>query len=355
MNTPIEFLKGVGTAKANLLQKELGIFTFGDLLSHYPYRHIDRSQFYQIKDLRKISDPVQLKGTLSNLQEIKQRRGSRLTALFSDETGGLELIWFKGIKWIKESLQPGQEYVIYGKPTVYKGRMNLAHPEMELASVFSKKKHSGMRPLYNSTEKMKTKGLDSRGLFIIMTNLIQQVQPIHFYENLSSDILEKYRLISKFQAIKLIHFPPTIDHFKQAQRRLKFEELFFIQLQILALKLNYQKAHSHAFRETGELSKRFFTKVLPFELTNAQKRVITEIKTDLASGFQMNRLLQGDVGSGKTIVALSAMLHAIDNGFQAAIMAPTEILAQQHFNGIKTLTDQLGLNIALLTGSVKGK
>lgn len=355
LNTPIEFLKGVGPTKATMLQKELGVYTFGDLLSHYPYRHIDRSQFYQIKDLRNISDPVQIKGKISNLQEIKQKRGSRLTALFSDETGGLELIWFKGVKWIKESLQPGQEYVIYGKPTVYKGRMNLAHPEMELATVFSKKKHSGMRPLYSSTEKMKVRGLDSRGLFIIMTNLMQQVQPIHIYENLPKSVIEKYRLISKYQAVKLIHFPPTIEHFKQAQRRLKFEELFFIQLQILALKLNYQKAHSYAFKEMGELSKRFFAEVLPFQLTNAQKRVVQEIKADVASGYQMNRLLQGDVGSGKTIVALTAMLYAIDNGFQAAIMAPTEILAQQHYNGLKELTDQLGLNIALLTGSVKGK
>ncbi len=355
LSKPIEFLKGIGPAKAEILNKELGIFTFGDLLSHYPYRHLDRSKFYEVKDLRNINDPVQLRGKISNVQEIRQKRGSRLTALFTDSTGGLELIWFKGVKWIKESLKPGQEYVLYGKPTVFKGRMNLAHPEMELTSTFNKKKHSGMRPLYPSSEKMKLKGLDSRGLFIAMTNLIQQAKPIHFYENLPKNIIEKYKLISKFHAVRLIHFPPTFEHFRQAQRRLKFEELFFIQLQILALKLNYEKEVSYKFGVIGDHSKKFFAEVLPFSFTNAQKRVIKEINHDVSSGFQMNRLLQGDVGSGKTIVALTAMLHAIDNGFQAAIMAPTEILAQQHFNGLKEFTDQLGLKVALLTGSVKGK
>lgn len=355
LSKPVEFLKGIGPAKAETLQKELGIFTFGDLLNHYPYRHVDRSKFYQVKDLRSISDPVQLKGKISQMQEIKQKRGSRLTAIFSDETGGLELIWFKGVKWIKENIQPGQEYVIYGKATAYRGKLNLAHPEMELFSEFKLKKHAAMRPLYASTERMKLKGLDSKGLFRAMSHLVPELRPIHVPENLPKTILEKYKLISKFDAVRLIHFPPTFEHYRQAMRRLKFEELFFIQLQILALKLNYQKLESYKFGGIGDYSNQFYKDVLPFELTNAQKRVIKEIAGDFTSGYQMNRLLQGDVGSGKTIVALASMLYAIDNGFQTAIMAPTEILAQQHFQGIQELAKPLGLNVALLTGSVKGK
>ena len=355
LKTPVEFLKGVGPAKAELLQKELGIFTYGDLLHHYPYRHIDRSEFFKIKDIRRISDPVQLKGTISNIQEVRQKRGSRLTALFTDDTGGLELVWFKGVKWLKDSLRPGQKYVIYGKPTVYAGRVNLAHPEMELLDDFNKKKISGFRPLYSSSEKMKVKGLDSKGLFKIITNLVQQLTANHVYENLPANILDKYKLISKYHALVCIHFPPTKEHYIQAKRRLKFEELFFIQLQILALKLNYQKEKSFAFTTKGPHLIKLFKEVLPFEMTGAQKRVTKEIINDVSSGMQMNRLLQGDVGSGKTVVALATMVHAIDNGFQSGLMAPTEILAQQHYNGLKALCDQLGIKIGILTGSVKGK
>jgi ATP-dependent DNA helicase RecG len=355
LQTPIEYLKGVGPAKAALLNKELSIFTYGDLLFHYPYRHVDRGEFFTVDQIQKINDPVQLKGILSHLQEIPQKRGSRLTATFADETGQLELVWFKGVKWLKESLKPGQQYVIYGKPTVYGGKTNLAHPEMELLEEFNRKNIGGFSPLYSSTEKMKVRGLDSRALFKIITNLLQQLNPQHLYENLPDTILEKYKLISKYHAIYFIHFPKTKEHFVQAKRRLKFEELFFIQLQILAQKLNHQKAAGYAFKEKGSLLVKLFKEVLPFEMTEAQKRVTREIIKDVSSGVQMNRLLQGDVGSGKTIVALAAMVHAIDNGFQAGLMAPTEILAQQHFNGLKELCDQLGLKIALLTGSVKGK
>jgi ATP-dependent DNA helicase RecG len=355
LQTPIEFLKGVGPAKAALFQKELSIYTYGDLLVHYPYRHVDRSEFFTVSEIRKISDPVQIKGRLSHLQEIPQKRGSRLVAQFSDETGSLELVWFKGVKWLKENLQPGQKYVLYGKPTVFSGKVNIAHPEMELLDIFNQKNIGGYSPLYSSTEKMKLRGLDSRAIFKIITSLLQQLSPNHLYENLPTEILEKYKLISKYHAIYFIHFPKTKEHYTQAKRRLKFEELFFIQLQILAQKLNHQKVTGYALTEKGPLLVKLFKEVLPFEMTGAQKRVTREIIQDLSSGIQMNRLLQGDVGSGKTVVALAAMVHSIDNGFQAGLMAPTEILAQQHFTGLKELCEPLGVKIALLTGSVKGK
>ena len=354
LETPIEFLKGVGPARAELLKAELGIHNFGDLLGHYPYRYVDRGKFYQVRDLRQISYPVQLRGKITNLQEIRQKRGSRLVALFSDDSGTLELVWFKGVKWLKESLKSGSEYVIYGKPTVFRGKLNLAHPEAELWEVFNKKNEGGLRALYHTTEKMKLRSLDSKGIYKAMTHLISQLRTTHFYENIPKEIHEKYKLISKAQAIILIHQPKTHEHARQAIRRLKFEELFFIQLQILALKLNHEKQKSFIFNEKDKIRTRFYAEVLPFKLTGAQNRVIKEIDNDVVSGFQMNRLLQGDVGSGKTIVALCAMMKAIDNGFQAALMAPTEILAQQHYNGLSELTDQLGLKIALLTGSVKG-
>ena len=354
LNTPIEFLKGVGPRRAQLLQKELEMTVFGDLLTHYLYRYVDRSKIYEIKDLRRISHPVQLKGVISGLQEIKQKRGRRLTAKFSDKSGAIELIWFKGVKWVKESVKNGQEYVIYGKPTVYRGKLNIAHPEMELFENYRRQKHSGLRPLYPTTERMKLMSLDSKGMFKIMSNLVSQIRQEHLYENLPEKIINKYRLISKFHAMVHIHMPKTRDHHHQAVRRLKFEELFFIQLQILALKLSHKKQEGYAFNPTGDLTDHFFEKIIPFKLTSAQERVLGEVGVDIQSGVQMNRLLQGDVGSGKTIVALCAMIMAIESGYQAALMAPTEILAQQHFNGLRELAEPLGLKLGFLTGSIKG-
>jgi ATP-dependent DNA helicase RecG len=354
LQTPVEFLKGVGPSRAELLKKELGITTFGELLEHYPYRYVDRSRIYTVSDLRKISYPVQLKGIISDFQEAGQKRGRRLTARFTDDSGSIELIWFKGIKWIREGIRPGGEYVIYGKPSVYRGKLNIAHPEMELYEQYRTKQHAGLRPLYLTTERMKLTGLDSKGMYKIMVNLVRRIREEYFYENLPNDVIEKYRLISRYRAMVHIHMPKTVRHHRQAVRRLKFEELFFVQLQILALKLNHKRQTGYAFNPTGELTDHFFESVLPFRLTSAQQRVIGEIGADIQSGIQMNRLLQGDVGSGKTIVALCAMIMAIESGFQAALMAPTEILAQQHYNGLKELAEPLGLKVGLLTGSVKG-
>ncbi|MCP4123401.1 MAG: ATP-dependent DNA helicase RecG [Bacteroidetes bacterium] len=354
LNTPVEYLKGVGPSRAEILKKELDISTYGDLLQHYPYRYVDRSKIHEVRELRQISHPVQLKGIISNIQEIKQKRGRRLTALFTDASGGLELVWFKGVKWVRESLRPGQEYVIFGKPTVYRGRINLAHPEIELYDSFKRKDHQGLRALYHTTERMKKTGLDSKGMFRALSNLMGQIRREYFYENLPAEIVKKYRLISKFESIYFIHLPRSKSHYHQAMRRLKFEELFFVQLQILALKLHHHKEKGYKLDAPGTITEQFFKEVIPFEMTGAQKRVLAQIQEDMLTGIQMNRLLQGDVGSGKTVVAFSAMLHAIDNGYQAAIMAPTEILAQQHFNGLEELAKPLGIKLGYLTGSVKG-
>jgi len=241
LNKPVEYLKGVGPSRAEVLKKELGIAVYGDLIEHYPYRYIDRSKIYQVRDLRQISHPVQLKGVISNVQEIRQKRGRRLTALFTDDSGGLELVWFKGVKWIKDSLRPGQEYVIFGKATVYRGKINLAHPEIELYESFKRKDHQGLRPLYHTTERMKVIGLDSKGMFRVQSNLMQQIRKEYFYENLPADVISKYRLVSKFESIYFIHMPRSKSHYHQAMRRLKFEELFFVQLQILALKIHHHQ------------------------------------------------------------------------------------------------------------------
>lgn len=354
LNTPVEYLKGVGPSRAEVLRKELGISTYGELLEHYPYRYVDRSVIHQVRDLRQVTQPVQLKGTITQVQEVRQKRGRRLTALFSDETGSLELVWFKGVRVIMEILQPGKEYVIYGKPTVYRGKINLAHPEMELYSVYLQKDRRGFRPLYHSTERMKQSGLDSKGLARILGGLLDQLRPGDLYENLPADLIARYRLLPRYDAMLYIHRFPTQEHGHQALRRIKFEELFFVQLQILAMKIGHHRQQGYAFDPPGELSRRFFESVIPFELTGAQRRVLGEIRADVETGHQMNRLLQGDVGSGKTVVAFASMLHAIDAGYQAAMMAPTEILAQQHFNGLQELAMPLGLRMGFLTGSVKG-
>jgi ATP-dependent DNA helicase RecG len=351
--TPIEYLKGVGPARAQLFQKELGIFFFRHLLFYYPFRYVDRSQFYTISQLNVDTQFVQIVGRLGEVKELGEARQKRLVADFYDHTGKIELVWFKGIKWVKPSLTSGMEYVVFGKPTAYKNKLNIAHPDLETLELAKRKVRSGLQPVYSTTEKLSAKGLNSKGIEKLMEGLIPEVLP-HISENLPDWILSQYRLVNRHEAIKNIHFPEDAEKLSKAQFRLKFEELFFIQLTLLRLKLYREKTtKGYVFQSVGSQFMEFFDYHLPFELTNAQKRVIKEIRKDLGSGIQMNRLLQGDVGSGKTIVALLSMLLAMDNGFQAALMAPTEILATQHFEGIKELLGKMEVEVRLLCGSTK--
>ncbi len=354
LSTAIEYLKGVGPAKADLLKKELGIYRFADLLQLYPYRYVDRSRFYQIKEIAGLSTEVQLKGQIIRMDlEQGKSRAKRLRAVFEDESGSVDLIWFKGAQWISKSLKLNQTYVLYGKPSLYNGTLNFAHPELELEVDYQKSPQQGLQPLYPSTEKLNQRGLNNKGLAKFTRVLLPQLKaqlpdffPPHF--------LERYSLMGREEALMQIHFPTSLESAEQARLRLKFEELFFFQMEMAAQKRKHHRDfQSYPFAEVGELFNRFYEEVLPFPLTAAQKRVLREVRQDIRYGKHMNRLLQGDVGSGKTIVALMSMLIAIDNGFQACLMAPTEILAQQHYQGISELVKDLPIQVALLTGSVK--
>ncbi len=353
--TPIEFLKGVGPDRAEILKKEAQIFTFGDLLKLYPYRYIDRTQFYTVKQIDNTQTFIQLKGKLKNIREIGEGRGRRLTAVFYDETGQIELVWFQGIKWILKILNTRENYVLYGKPSLFSNKLNITHPDLEPVNENRSTPEKGYRALYNTSEKMKVKSLDSKGISKLMKTLLEQLKPEHIVENLPKDILSKYKLMDRYNAIKNIHLPASLSLQEQAVKRLKFEELFMIQLNLLQLKIIRQREKGIVFEKVDDKFHRFYHEALPFELTNAQKRVLKEIRRDTLAGRQMNRLLQGDVGSGKTIVSLLAMLMGIDNGYQAALMAPTEILAQQHYIGLKEMTDKIGIKMAILTGSSKSK
>lgn len=355
LETPIEYLKGVGPARADVLKKELGIFTFNHLLHHFPFRYIDRSKFYTVSDIRDDYTYIQLKGKLISLQTIGKPRAQRLVAHLKDDSGIIELVWFKGVKWMNQKLQVGQEYVVFGKPNYFNGKYNFPHPEIETVSEQAESIEEKLQPFYSSTEKLKSRGLDSKGIRKIMKTMLVQVKG-HIYETLSVMLLENLKLLSRETAMLAIHFPESPAVLERARARLKFEELFFIQLNLLKLKLlRMEKISGHRFVTVGDRFNTFYSQNLPFELTNAQKKVIREIRKDMGAGKQMNRLLQGDVGSGKTLVALMSALIAIDNGFQACIMAPTEILARQHYNSILKLTDGLGLHIGLLTGSTKAR
>ncbi|MBT8238075.1 MAG: ATP-dependent DNA helicase RecG [Croceitalea sp.] len=353
LQTPIVYLKGVGPNRADLLKSELGIETFNDLLQCYPNRYIDKTQYYKINQLQDSSADVQIVGKVIHLKTVEQKRGKRLVAKFIDETGEMELVWFRGHKWIRENIKLNEPYVVFGRVNRYGATFSMAHPEMELLSVHEAGLKIAMQPIYPSTEKLGNAGMTNR----VMAKLVQQLfneTKGQFPESLSGSLLNELKLISKSEALFNIHFPNNQDLLAKAQFRLKFEELFFVQLQLLSKKaIRKQKIKGLPFTEVGEKFNTFFSKHLPFELTNAQKRVIKEIRNDLGSSAQMNRLLQGDVGSGKTIVALMCMLLAIDNGFQACLMAPTEILANQHYNGLKELLGPMDVNIELLTGSVK--
>lgn len=353
LQTPIVYLKGVGPNRAETLQSELGIHTYQDLINLFPNRYIDKTQYYKIGQLQRTSSDVQIVGKIVNIKTVEQKKGKRLVAKFIDDTGEMELVWFRGQKWIRENLKLNIPYVIFGKVNWFNGTFSMPHPEMELWEDHEKGLKIYMQPLYPSTEKLANKGITNR----VTNKLIQQLfleTKGRFKETLSPGLISELSLISKAEALFNIHFPKNQELLAKAQFRLKFEELFYIQLQLISKNLMHkQKIKGYNFDKVGTLFKTFYEQHLPFELTNAQKRVIKEIRADLGSNAQMNRLLQGDVGSGKTIVALMTMLLAIDNGFQACLMAPTEILANQHFMGIKDLLGNIGVNTALLTGSVK--
>jgi ATP-dependent DNA helicase RecG len=355
LDTPIEYLKGIGPQRGDMLKKELQIFTYYDLLSLYPFRYIDRSKFYKVKEINEELPYVQLKGKIVKTELLGEKQSRRFVAYLKDDTGVIELVWFQGAKWLEGKFKPDTEYVVLGKPSEFRGKYNIPHPDVDLASDDSIKLNSVLMPVYPSTEKLKSRGLDSKGILKLQEVLIPQLSN-KVEETLPENIIQQYKLIGKEQAYKQIHFPKNAHLLKQAEYRLKFEELFYIQLRLLKSKhFRKQSMQSFVFEKLGHYFNTFFNEHLPFELTNAQKRVIKEIRNDVRTGKQMNRLLQGDVGSGKTIVSLMCMLMALDNNFQACLMAPTEILAQQHFQTIRELVKPLGITCALLTGSVKSK
>ena len=354
LETPIEYLKGVGPQRGDLLRKELGIHKYADLLNLFPNRYIDRTRYYKINELQNSNSEVQIVGKIINIKTVEQGKGkSRLVATFVDETGQMELVWFQGQKWIRESIKINVPYVIFGKVTQFGATYNMAHPEMELLEEHKASLRSAMQPVYPSTEKLANKGISNKVINKMMQQLFVETQAL-FSENLPNYLLDELKLIPKNAALFNIHFPKSQDLLAKAQFRLKFEELFFIQLQLITKNLiRKHKIKGMPFEKVGENFNNFYKNHLPFDLTNAQKRVLKEIRNDLGSNAQMNRLLQGDVGSGKTIVALMCMLLAKDNGFQSCLMAPTEILANQHFNGITELAKGLNINIKILTGSTK--
>jgi ATP-dependent DNA helicase RecG len=350
--TPIEYLKGVGPQKADVLKKEIGIYSFGDLLQYYPFRYVDRSQFHKIRDLLEVNGPVQIKGRIVGILEGGVGRNKRLTAKFQDDTGMIDLVWFKGVKWVKDAIKVNEEIQIYGKPTQFKGKWNIPHPEI---SAVSAPDALGLQPVYSSTEKLIAHGLNSKGIERLTRTLVEQLNG-QIEENLSPEIRHEQRLIEREKAIRWIHCPGNEHEAQHARLRLKFEELFFLQLELLVRKqITMQKSKGYVIEQVGKAFHEFYDKHIPFELTNAQKRVLKEIRRDLGSGQHMNRLLQGDVGSGKTLVALLTMLLANGSGFQTALMAPTEILAIQHYESIRELLEPMDVHVALLTGSTKKK
>lgn len=352
--TPIEYLKGVGPSRGELLRKELGIHKYADLINFYPNRYIDRTRYYKINELQNNVAEVQIIGKIINVKTVEFGKGrKRLVATFVDDTGQMELVWFQGHKWVRESLKINEVCVIFGKCTSFNGMYNMSHPEIELLSEHEKSLRSAMQPVYPSTETLTNRGISNRTINKIMQQLFLETHTL-FTETLPDYLIAELKLISKKDALINIHFPKSTEALAKAQFRLKFEELFFIQLQLITKNLiQKHKIKGHPFTVVGEFFNEFYQNHLPFELTGAQKRVIKEIRTDMGSNAQMNRLLQGDVGSGKTIVAFMTMLLALDNGFQACLMAPTEILANQHFIGLSELAKELNINIKLLTGSSK--
>ncbi|MBR8538305.1 ATP-dependent DNA helicase RecG [Carboxylicivirga sediminis] len=351
----INYLPGVGPKKAELLKQELKVASYEDLLYYFPYKYVDRSQFYAIREVNTKLPYIQVKGRFTSLSTVGTGRQSRMTATFTDGTGVLELIWFKGHKYVKESINSEAEYIVFGKPSAFNGKINIVHPELEKVNEAQVKISSALQAFYNTTEKMKKGFLNSKAISKLQQNVFLSFQG-KISETLPASILEKYKLLNLHESLKAIHFPPNPQLLEKAQLRLKFEELFYIQLNILRQR-NQRTSNikGHLFGTVGQYLNEFYAQKIPFELTNAQKRVIKEIRRDMGSGKQMNRLLQGDVGSGKTLVALMVMLIALDNRFQTCLMAPTEILATQHFETISQMVEGLNIKVALLTGSSKKK
>ncbi|MBP6730880.1 MAG: ATP-dependent DNA helicase RecG, partial [Chitinophagales bacterium] len=356
LQSKIEFLKGVGPQRGEMLQKELHIHTFADLLGYYPFRYVDRSVIHKISDLNPLTQYIQLKGKITGFRQLSTGKQKRLMATFKDDTGEIDLIWFQSVDFILKTLKPNVDLLVFGRPTVFNGEYNIAHPEIEIFVDELNAAGKGLQPVYSSTEKMKKRNLESKGIARLMRTLFDQLKERDVPEFLPADILSQFRLCSRYQAMVNIHFPKNEDLLHEAQRRLKFEELFLLQLQMLKVKSNRAEvSRGFVFEKIDNRFNHFYKQQLKFELTGAQKRVLKEIRKDTLSGKQMNRLLQGDVGSGKTIVSLLCMLMAIDNGFQGCLMAPTEILANQHYESITEALRGMNLEVALLTGNVKGK
>ncbi|MEI8099429.1 MAG: ATP-dependent DNA helicase RecG [Sediminibacterium sp.] len=356
LQSPIEYLKGVGPLRADMLKKELEIFTFADLLNHYPNRHIDKTQINKISDIGANTDYIQVAGTLLFFEIIGEKRSKRLVAQIKDATGILELTWFQGITWVQKNLIVGSKYLVFGKTGFFGGKPQIVHPEIEAFVPAKADGRSFLEPVYPCTEKLKARGLNGRQIGKLTYALISILHPDELVENIPASICKQYGLMERYEANCQIHFPTSAASYDKAIERLKFEEFFIAQVRLQLTRLQrYRVSRAVVFEKVGDIFNTFYSKYLPFNLTGAQKRVIKEIRNDTARGHQMNRLLQGDVGSGKTIVALLSMLLAADNGYQSCLMAPTEILAQQHFQGLGELLKEMPVEIALLTGSTKTK
>lgn len=353
LDTEIKFLSGVGPKRSELLSKELGINTFRDLLYYFPYKYIDRTKFHKISGLDTGMPYIQLRGIIKKFQIEGGGRNKRLTAVFSDDTGSVKLVWFKGIKWIRESYMLNREYIIFGRPGLFNESINIVHPEIEDPAKPENKISSAIQSQYSTTEKLKNNYITSKTISKLLGNLFNQLR-IRIKDSLPAWMRDKYKLMDLHDALFITHFPNDNNDLQNARLRLKLEELFYIQLSLLSLKIKRgEKFRGHIFGLVGRNFNDFYANNLPFRLTSAQKRVMKEIRRDLGSGKQMNRLLQGDVGSGKTVIALMSMLLSVDNGFQACIMAPTEILSNQHYNTIASLLKGLDTGLCLLTGSTK--
>lgn len=353
LDTSIEYLKGVGPERAKALKTELDIHRFGDLLTYFPFRYVDRTKFHKVSELDPEMPYVQLKGRITRYEVVGKPRAQRLVAEFQDDTGSVELVWFQGVKWIVKSLKTNTDYVLFGKPTIFNRKFNITHPELEDLNEARAELQSSLQAVYYSTEKLKAKGLHTKGIAKVIKSLLLAAKG-SIPEILSQELVRENGLMGREEAFMQVHLPTDNEKLKAARHRLKFEELFFVQLRlIMAREKNKKDYRGVVFSEIGDYFNTFYNQYLPFELTNAQKRVLKEIRGDVGGGKHMNRLLQGDVGSGKTVVALMAMLIALDNGFQSCIMAPTEILATQHFHSIQEMLEGMDIKVRLLTGSTK--